>query len=108
MIPAAVAGIFALSIPTRGMAQSGIEMQTAGYPLIAFLSSALIVIAIDPSRRSTKLSRFFQTRAMRVLGKYSYALYVFHLPLAFVLNRFGFGVQSFPRIANSEIPGAIA
>ena len=45
---------------------------------------------------------------MRILGKYSYALYVFHLPLAFALNRFGFGVQSFPRIADSEIPGAIA
>jgi len=108
VIPASVLGLFALSIPTRGMAQSGIEMQTAGYPLLAFLSAALIVIAIDPSRRATRLSRFFQTRAMRILGKYSYALYVFHLPLAFALNRFGFGVQSFPRIADSEIPGAIA
>jgi peptidoglycan/LPS O-acetylase OafA/YrhL len=90
------------------MAQSSIEMQSAGYPIIAMLSAALVVVAIDPVRRGTKLSKFFQTRLMRVLGKYSYALYVFHFPLAIVLQRVGLSVLGFPRIAGSSVPGAIA
>jgi peptidoglycan/LPS O-acetylase OafA/YrhL len=83
-------------------------MESVGYPIIAILSAALIVIAIDPSRRVTRLSRFFQTRLMRVLGKYSYALYVFHFPLAIVLQRMGLTVLAFPRVAGSSIPGAVA
>ncbi|HUQ18716.1 MAG TPA: acyltransferase [Gemmatimonadaceae bacterium] len=108
VIPASILGVTALSIPTRSMAQSGVEMQSVGYPLLAFLSVGLIVIAIDPLRRQTRASRFFQTAPMRVLGKYSYALYVFHLPLALVLERLGLSVQTFPRAAGSEIPGAVA
>ena len=108
VIPAAVLGVIALSIPTRGMAQSSIEMETLGYPLIAIFGAALIVVAIDPARRATRLSRFFQTRTMRLLGKYSYAIYVFHFPLAPVLERMGLTIQSFPTIAGSPLPGAIA
>ena len=107
-ILAALAVILALSVPTRGMAQSSIEMQTLGYPVVAVLSAALIVFAIDPGARHTRLSRFFQTRPMRVLGKYSYALYVFHFPLAGVLERAGLTVQTFPRVRGSELPGAVA
>jgi peptidoglycan/LPS O-acetylase OafA/YrhL len=90
------------------MAQSSIEMQSIGYPTIAILSAALIVISIDPALRATRLSRFFQTRVMRILGKYSYALYVFHFPLAIVLQRMGLSILGFPRIAGSSVPGAIA
>jgi peptidoglycan/LPS O-acetylase OafA/YrhL len=108
MIPAAVVALFLLSIPTRGLAQSSIEMETVGYPLIALFSAALIIVAIDPASRHTRLSRFFQTRTMRVLGKYSYALYVFHFPLAPTLERMGLTIQTFPTVAGSPLPGAIA
>jgi peptidoglycan/LPS O-acetylase OafA/YrhL len=105
---AAVAILVALSIPTRGFAQSSIEMQTLGYPVLAVLSSCLIVYAVDPLARATRLARFFGKRLMRILGKYSYAIYIFHFPLAGVLERLGLTVQSFPRIAGSELPGMIA
>jgi peptidoglycan/LPS O-acetylase OafA/YrhL len=108
VIPAAIIAIIALSIPTRGMAQSSIQMESVGYPIIAILSAALIVIAIDPARRVTRLSRFFQTLLMRELGKYSYALYVIHFPLAIVMQRMGLTVLGFPRVAGSSIPGAVA
>src|SRR5216683_2343743 len=108
VIPAAIVALFFLSIRTRGLAQSSIEMETVGYPLIALFSAALIVVAIDPTSRHTRLSRFFQTRPMRVLGKYSYALYVFHFPLAPTLERMGLTIQTFPTIAGSPLPGAIA
>jgi peptidoglycan/LPS O-acetylase OafA/YrhL len=45
---------------------------------------------------------------MRVLGKYSYALYVFHFPLAPTLERMGLTIQTFPTVAGSPLPGAIA
>jgi peptidoglycan/LPS O-acetylase OafA/YrhL len=83
-------------------------MQTLGYPVLAVLSSCLIVYAVDPLARATRLTRFFGTRLMRVLGKYSYAIYIFHFPLAGVLERLGLTVQTFPRIAGSELPGMIA
>ncbi len=108
MIPAAIVALFLLSIRTRGLAQSSIEMETVGYPLIALFSAALIVVAINPASRHTRLSRFFQTRTMRVLGKYSYALYVFHFPLAPTLERMGLTIQTFPTVAGSPLPGAIA
>jgi len=108
IIPAAIVALFLLSIRTRGLAQSSIEMETVGYPLIALFSAALIVVAINPASRHTRLSRFFQTRTMRVLGKYSYALYVFHFPLAPTLERMGLTIQTFPTVAGSPLPGAIA
>jgi peptidoglycan/LPS O-acetylase OafA/YrhL len=108
IIPAAIVALIILSIPTRALAQSSIEMETVGYPLIALFGAALIVIAIDPASRHTRLSRFFQTRTMRVLGKYSYALYVFHFPLAPTLERMGLTIQTFPTLAGSPLPGAIA
>jgi len=108
IIPATIVSLILLSIPTRGFAQSSIEMETVGYPLVALFSVALIVVAIDPARRDTRLSRFFQTRPMRVLGKYSYALYVFHFPLAPTLERMGLTIQTFPTVAGSPLPGAIA
>ena len=108
IIPAAIVSLIILSIPTRGLAQSSIEMETVGYPLIALFSAALIIVAIDPAKRHTRLSRFFQTRPMRVLGKYSYALYVFHFPLAPTLERMGLTIQTFPTISGSPLPGAIA
>lgn len=108
IIPTAIVALILLSIPTRALAQSSIEMETIGYPIIALFSAALIVVAIDPARRQTRLSRFFQTRTMRVLGKYSYALYIFHFPLAPTLERAGLTALSFPTLAGSRLPGAIA
>lgn len=107
-IVAALVGVALLSIPTRGMAQSSIQMQTLGYPLLAVISAALIVFAVDPLAQSTGLVRFFRTRVMRVLGKYSYAIYVFHFPLTAVLWRAGLTIETFPRVAGSQLPGAIA
>src|SRR6266508_5550310 len=104
----ALAGVVALSIPTRGMAQSSIQMETIGYPLIAIFSAGLIVVAIDPLSQATRISRVFQNRLMRMLGTYSYARYVFHCPLAGVLELAGLTVQTFPRVAGSELPGAVA
>jgi peptidoglycan/LPS O-acetylase OafA/YrhL len=98
----------AIAIPARAVEQSSFAMQTVGYPLIAIGAALLIALALDPDRRRSPVNRFFATRTMRTLGKYSYAIYVLHFPLTILLDRLGFRISSFPTVAGSEVPGAVA
>ncbi|HEY8165342.1 MAG TPA: acyltransferase [Gemmatimonadaceae bacterium] len=97
----------AIAIPARTLPQSSFPMQLVGYPAIAVASALLISRAVDGSGMGL-LNRFFSTRVMRFLGKYSYGIYVIHFPLTRVFDRVGLRVASFPTIAGSELPGAIA
>jgi peptidoglycan/LPS O-acetylase OafA/YrhL len=57
------------------------QMATFGYSLAAVLFGALLVW-VQTGKEAAVRSRFFTTRFMRQCGKYSYALYVFHVPVA--------------------------
>lgn len=56
-------------------------IQTLGYSTIAIMFGAWLVIALSNGRTHVALS----TRPLRLLGRYSYGLYVFHHPVLFVL-----------------------
>jgi peptidoglycan/LPS O-acetylase OafA/YrhL len=56
--------------------------------LVALFFGALLVVSLDASRTSP-MGRFFQSGAMRCLGKYSYGLYVYHGVIAFALQERG-------------------
>jgi len=64
---------------SRGYRQTGAMAQTAGYTLLA-AAFALWVLSIALAKADEHVA--LRTRAMRTFGKYSYALYVFHFPLA--------------------------
>ena len=104
----ALIGIFLVSIPTRSMLQSSFPMQAIGYSLLAVVGASLIVFAIDPGSTSRPVVRFLRTPFMRFLGKYSYAIYIVHLPFTWFLENAGYGVERFPTVAGSHLPGAIA
>jgi peptidoglycan/LPS O-acetylase OafA/YrhL len=76
--------------------------QRIGYTLYAAAFGLLIVgsiSALRPGGGSARLplvAKAFRTRAMRTLGKYSYALYVFHHPINVVAER----VVPTPRLAD--------
>ncbi len=81
----AAAAILVCVIAQRSPHNSGLAMQTAGYTCFALLYGALIFSAVANTRSivSTQLRR----PVLRTFGKYSYAMYMFHMPLAIALER---------------------
>ncbi len=105
---AALTGIVAISIPTHSMLQTGFVMQSVGYTLLAIVGAGLIVFAIDPRAVTSVTNRFLSHRFMRFFGKYSYAMYIIHFPIAWFSENLGFGVKSYPAIGGSRIPSVAA
>jgi peptidoglycan/LPS O-acetylase OafA/YrhL len=81
-------------------------MYTLGFSLLLVLFAALLVLALA-SRPGSVLFRFFAHPAMRSLGKYSYAIYLFHLPLRALLRDTVYGPDRFLTLFGSQIPGQL-
>ncbi len=64
-------------------------MLTLGFTSLAVAFAALVFLAIALPRE-TLLPRLLEWRPLRAAGKVSYAMYVFHWPLTFVLRDAGF------------------
>jgi peptidoglycan/LPS O-acetylase OafA/YrhL len=56
---------------------------------------------------STALARVLTTPMLRMFGRYSYALYIFFQLSPDLLGRFGLTIDRMPRVAGSQIPGAL-
>jgi peptidoglycan/LPS O-acetylase OafA/YrhL len=71
----------------RGPAWHGGPGQTVGYTAIAILFASMLthVLVVRPG---SGWHRFFTTPALLTLGRYSYAIYLFHYPLATLLGRY--------------------
>lgn len=61
---------------------------TLGFTLLGALFSAGVLFAVS-SDRGSWCSRVLSSRGLRFFGKYSYALYVFHQPVALLLAGLG-------------------
>lgn len=81
-------------------------MQTAGYTTLAWGYAALVALAAGGPAHSW-LVRFFSIAALRTLGKYSYALYLFHVPVRRFIRDEYFPVASFPTMFGSPLPGQL-
>jgi peptidoglycan/LPS O-acetylase OafA/YrhL len=66
----------------RGYSNEDWAMETVGQLLFAALSATVVALAIAPGMGApTPFSRLLARPALRVVGKYSYAIYVFHFPI---------------------------
>jgi peptidoglycan/LPS O-acetylase OafA/YrhL len=113
-------GLFrAASIASKVMALSGVGLTltfvlsedlrqnavaaSIAYTLLAALFGSFLVTALTSSP-STYLRRGLTSPVLLFLGKYSYALYVFHYPLLFVRPSW-LSPQAVPTILGSQLPG---
>lgn len=99
---------------------SGVEnwngplMLMAAPMLLALGFGGILILVVNASAESVA-SRFFVSRPMRVLGKYSYALYLFHLPIRGVIRDVIYGPNSpavnpkfrFAEFMGSDLPGQL-
>jgi peptidoglycan/LPS O-acetylase OafA/YrhL len=74
------------------------------HSLLAATFAALIAMALLSARGSV-LRLVLGSVPLVVLGKYSYALYVFHHPIVLLMRDFGFQVHLMPSIFGSQWPG---
>jgi peptidoglycan/LPS O-acetylase OafA/YrhL len=68
----------------------------------------VLAVATPAGWRGGVVTRLFTLRSLRFLGKYSYALYLFHLPVEKLVRKTVFDPQAFPRLWGSQLPGQIS
>jgi len=87
---AAGAVLLAFVIKERGFHENDLHVQVVGQTLISALGAALIFACAGaaPSPSTSGIRRVMEHPTLRTLGKYSYAMYVFHFPIHFVASRY--------------------
>lgn len=84
-----------------GMRPHDPVVSTIGFTLVALFFGSVLALTITPGAKSV-VGRFFAHPILRSLGRYSYALYIFHLPVIFWLARH-FNLVGIPRLAGSNL-----
>ena len=103
-----VIGLAALAIanlPDLRMFGYRVSMQTVGFPLLAVMGASLISIGTGKAETTARIRNFFSSRILVTAGKYSYAMYVFHLPLVIVLEMAGLHMKT---LSGGQPPGILA
>ena len=86
VIAMTIAFLAVLFIKNTGLSPSDTDVVRLGFTALALLYAALLVIVLHAEVRS-RLYRVFTLAPLRAFGKYSYAIYVFHLLTGFTLAR---------------------
>ncbi len=104
---ASMISLVAINLPDLRLEGYEPAMQTIGFPLLAFSAGATIVLGITAARRGSWYQRMFRTRILRFFGKYSYGMYVFHLPVVVAFEGLGLTIAVLPQPRGSDVPAAI-
>lgn len=109
---AGVGGLVALSIfgalhgVTSLLPALDYDVQVIGYSLIALAFGGLLLLTLTSPEHS-RLQRLLATPFLQSLGKYSYALYLFHVPLRNLVRERIRDVGGLPKLWGSELPAQI-
>jgi peptidoglycan/LPS O-acetylase OafA/YrhL len=83
VLACSVAGLLAVCIIGRTTEHDSPGIGTVGFTLIALASGSLLVLSV---LSQGIVCNIFSTNTLRTLGKYSYGLYLYHFPLAVLLD----------------------
>jgi len=89
----------------------------AGYSIVAIGFAAVLILALA-AKPGTLWYRVWTFAPLRSFGKYSYAIYLLHMPVRAIIrdliygpnyngSRFGDAIISFPKIGQSELLGQV-
>jgi peptidoglycan/LPS O-acetylase OafA/YrhL len=87
-----------------GFDPGGAYMVAAGYAALAFFFGAVLVLALDAG--PARLPRLLSARGLRFFGRYSYGLYVVHVPLIALARLAGVSPDRFAG-TRWELPGLL-
>ncbi|HXC25224.1 MAG TPA: acyltransferase, partial [Gemmatimonadaceae bacterium] len=105
LLPGAVLAILSIFAIRGSFEYRDPIVVTVGFSIVALGCGALIGRSLVAPVMS-RTSRFFRSRVLRSLGRYSYALYVVHYPLFYPVNRLNL-LSRIPRVLGSILPGWI-
>jgi len=98
--------ILALIVWRQGWQKYDPVIETFGTVAMAVAFTLLMILSIS-QRPGSRVAKMATAAPLRTLGKYSYALYVFHQPVALALPTLGVSAALFPSVAGSALPGQI-
>jgi peptidoglycan/LPS O-acetylase OafA/YrhL len=98
------AGLAWIYVAHHGLPELQPMVNTVGFSLIAAGCAALIAILVMTPDRN-RLHRLFTARPLVTLGRYSYGLYVVHVPIILFLMNGGLDAKLFQRVHGSTLPG---
>jgi peptidoglycan/LPS O-acetylase OafA/YrhL len=76
-----------LALYEHGFHEGSLPVRIVGQSLIALLSASLIYYCVAPAGpRASAVQKVMSAGWLRFFGKYSYAIYVFHWPIQFILT----------------------
>jgi len=106
-LAASVILLVGINLPDLQMQGYEPVMQTFGFPLLAIAAASIMALAMNSTRRWTWYQKLFRTRVLKFFGKYSYGMYIFHLPVVVAFEGIGLTIVVFPLVGKSDVPGAI-
>ncbi|HYR08570.1 MAG TPA: acyltransferase [Longimicrobium sp.] len=87
-----------------GFDPGGAYMVSVGYTALAFFFGAVLVLALDAG--PARLPRLLSSHVLRFFGRYSYGLYVVHVPLLTLARLAGVSPDAFAG-TRRELPGLL-
>ena len=80
LISILLVGMSLTALLDHGLRRNGVGLQTLGLSVISF-SAALLILLVYSSSSTSLLNRVLTATGLRLSGKYSYAIYLFHPPI---------------------------
>lgn len=103
---ASAVALLLIFVMNRGLYYEDPLVGTVGYTAIAFLFAAVVLSAYSCSP-DTWRGRLLGGASLRWLGRRSYAVYIFHVPVIYALVGAGVHPQAFPTLFGTPLPGRV-